>query len=252
MSKKKIKMPFSITYDAPVTLTFAFVSLVLFLLDAYVFKQKWSSLFLASPTMASGEIPFALKDPLSYVRVLFYAFGGKDAIVLISNLIFILLLGPGIEEKYGTVIIGIMMVVAAIFAGVLNSCFRNVPMQGATSIVFMMIFLSAFMSFSKKKVPLSFLAVFIFYIVIQVAENKTNGIIGLIINIAGGLCGSLFAFLASPKAKVERKSSKATGLKGKAEILAEFDDSNSPRFKKNKKDDSAGSDDETVVGTLKF
>jgi len=152
------------------------------------------------------------------------------------------------------------MVVAAVFAGVLNSCFRTVSMQGATSIVFMMIFLNAFMSFSKKKLPLSFVAVFALYITVQCLEKNVAGAIGMIINVAGGLCGSLFAFLASPRAKASRKAASASGLKGKAEVLAEFDDSNSPRFRKNKKEDridentadKSDNGDETVVGTIKF
>lgn len=261
MSKKKIKMPFSFIYDAPVTLTFVIISLLFFIFDSLILKNKITPLILSSPTTSEGTLPFEIKNFLSYLRFFMYSFGGNFSLFYFANLIFILLLGPSIEEKYGSVVIGIMMVVSSVFAGVLNACFRSASMIGATSIVFMLIFLNAFLSFSKKKIPMSFVVVFGVYIVFNVIEPKVNVVVELFINIAGGLCGSLFAFLASPKA---RKVKKAEGLMAKAEILADFDDSNSPRFKnkfkfgkaKKEKPESEAkkeeSSDETVVGTIKF
>ena len=88
-----------------------------------------------------------------------------------------------------------------------------------------------------------------------IEENET---VGIIICIAGGLCGSLFAFLTSPKARAAKKaeSDKGSGLLSKAEKAAYLEelDSQSPRNKKpagrnSKKNDD---DDSTLVGTLKF
>ena len=109
------------------------------------------------------------------------------------------------------------------------------------------------MSFSKKKFPMSFIMVFGMFVAVEVLKNGTSGIISVLINIAGGLCGSLVAFLTSPKARAETKYNKKV-----QEI-----DNNSPRFKKEttkeskkKNDDktvvSDTNSDETVVGTLKF
>jgi hypothetical protein len=86
-------------------------------------------------------------------------------------------------------------------------------------------------------------------------------VIGVVIVAAGGLCGSLFAFLTSPKARKAKKSEAA---------LSEFNDENSPRFSvkssggrarsdsgkkpawgaSRKKSDS--DDETTVVGTLEL
>jgi hypothetical protein len=65
------------------------------------------------------------------------------------------------------------------------------------------------------------------------------------------LCGSLFAFLTSPKVKASKKTS--GGLLSRAEKIAyaEEIDSQSPRNKKNKTP-SYDDDETTVVGTLKF
>lgn len=247
MGKKKFKLGFKVAYDAPVTLTFAIVSILLFVLNTYVLKGKLTGLFLAAPTMQGGELPFVVSNPLSYVRMLFYIFGASNSGMLITNLIFILLLGPAMEERYGSIVIGIMMAVSAVFAGVLNACFCQKMLQGAISVVFMIIFLNAFISFSKKKLPLSFIAVFVLFILREILEQNPNGIVGIVAGLAGGLCGSLFAFLTSPKAKAAKKSESS---KADKDAYLEELDSQSPRNKKNKKNDD--DDDTTVVGTLTF
>lgn len=240
MAKKKFKLGFKVAYDAPVTLTFAIVSILLFLVNAYLLKGKLTGLILAAPTAQGGELPFVVSNPLSYLRMFLYVFGASDPSMLITNLIFILLLGPAMEERYGSIVIGIMIAVSAIFAGVLNACFCQKMLQGAISVVFMIIFLNAFLSFSKKKLPLSFIAVFILFIVREILEKNPNGMIGIVAGLAGGLCGSLFAFLTSPKAKASKK---------KEELIEELDSQSPRNQKKNKKDDD---DETTIVGTLNF
>lgn len=244
--KKKI----SVDLDAPVTVLFVLISIILFFLDSFVFKGKMAASFMSSPA-TEGDLAFALDKASSYFRLIFYAFGAVSWEVLITNLLFVLLLGPSMEERYGSAIIGVMMIVSTLFSGVLNACFCKASMIGCTPIVFMMIFLNSIMSVSKKKIPLSFILIFILFIVREVFVKNPNGVVGLIIGIAGGLCGSLFAFLASPKARATRKSEKG-GLLNKAEQINQID-SESPRFKrKNSKKNDSNDDDETLVGTLEF
>ena len=188
--------------------------------------------------------------------------------MLITNLILIMLLGPAMEERYGSVIIGIMIFVSALFAGVLNACFCADSLVGAVPVVCMMIFLNAFMSFSKKTFPLSFAAVIILFVFLEIFSGV--GAVRIITCIAGGLCGSLFAFLTSPKVKAAKKNADAGnsngygngnsngngrsgGLLSRAEkaAYAEELDKQSPRNKKNRKS-SYDEDETTVVGTLKF
>ena len=261
MAKKKFKINLKVSYDAPVTLTFVLISAIIFLLNMFLTKSGKAvglQSLLASPTTQAGALPFIVKQPLSYLRLLLYIFGNGEAggeAVLFTNLILIMLLGPAMEERYGSVIIGIMMFVSALFSGVLNACFCNTSLVGAVPVVCMMIFLNAFMSFSKKKFPLSFAAVMVLFVVLQIFSGA--GAVRIIICIAGGLCGSLFAFLTSPKMKSEKKNNsiasepikKRGGLLNKAEKIAYAEelDKNSPRNKKSDDDDET-----TVVGTLKF
>ena len=247
MAKKKFNFNLKVSYDAPVTLTFVIICAILFLLSTFAIKNGALNKILSSPTSTAGALPFIVSQPISYLRLLLYIFGAGEGAVLITNLILIMLLGPAMEERYGSVIIGIMIFVSALFSGVLNACFCSESLVGAVPVVSMMIFLNAFMSFSKKKFPLSFAAVMILFVMLEVFSGA--GAIRIIICIAGGLCGSLFAFLTSPKTRSEKKRG---GLLSRAEKItyAEEIDSQSPR---NKKKSSDQDDDETtVVGTLKF
>ena len=259
MAKKKFKIDLKVAYDAPVTLTFVIICVIIFLLNMILAKSGKGAGFekiFASPTSQAGLLPFIPGAPVSYIRLLFYIFGAEagGASLLFTNLILIMLLGPAMEERYGSVIIGIMIFVSALFAGVLNSCFCETSLVGAVPLVSMMIFLNAFMSFSKKKFPLSFAAVMVLFVLLQIFSGA--GAVQIIICIAGGLCGSLFAFLTSPKMKAEKKSAKNSGsgngggLLSRAEKVAYAEelDRNSPRNKKSYDDD----DETTVVGTLKF
>lgn len=259
MAKKKLKLKF--VYDAPVTITFALLALVIFILDTFVFKGSFSGQWLLTPTVAEGFLPFSFSDFPSIVRLFLHVFGYTDPAVLICNLIFILLLGPAMEERYGSVIIGIMIFVAALFSGVLSACFCKVPACGAEPVVFMLVLLCTMMHLSRSKVSASSLAVIALFIGMLVLRKNLNGVVGVVIVVAGGLCGSLFAFLTSPKARKAKKNEAA---------LSEFNDENSPRFSVKSSGGRAKSDsgkkpawgasrkkpdyddDTTVVGTLEL
>ena len=205
MAKKKIKF----IYDAPVTLTFSIVCIVVFLIDTLILKNYLSQHILLSPTSGSGSLPFSFSDPMSYPRLLLYVFTSKTITLLLVDLVLILLLGPLVEEYYGSVIVGIMMGVSILVSGVLNACFCKISIQGPAVIVFMMIFLNGFIAISKKKLPLSFIVVCLMIFTFCWFENKPSGIVAsiitVLINVAGGLCGSLIACLASPKARAEKR-----------------------------------------------
>ena len=247
MAKKKLKLKF--VYDSPVMLTFALVALVLFVLDTFAFKGKLNSLWLTAPTAAGGTFPFAFSDFRSIIRLFVHVFASSDRYVLICNLIFILLLGPAMEERYGSIIIGIMIFVASLFSGVLNACFCKNTVGGAEPVVFMLILLWTMMHLSRSKISASAIAVIALFICMECFAKNPNGVVGVAIVAAGGLCGSLFAFLTSPKAHKAKKNEAA---------LAQFNDETSPRFSqkstapRSRYHSNVSDDETTVVGTLEL
>ena len=255
MAKKNLSS--KILIDSYVSIAFVAISLIILLCDLFLSKGKIAA-FLASPVLApeNNINQFNVTSIKSYFQMIFYVFAPSDVNVLIPNLIFIMLLGPTLEDRYGITVIGVMIFICALFSGVLNACFCKNSLTGPSCIVYMMIFLNIFFSLIKKKIPLSFVIIFVLLIVKDVLVPSENGIVGIIVNICGGLCGSLIAFLASPKVRATKKESKG-GLLSKAEKIAYLKDldSKSPRFKnaESKKDKkTASSEEETVIGTLKF
>ena len=255
MAKKNLSS--KILIDSYVSIAFVAISLIILLCDLFLSKGKIAA-FLASPVLApeNNINQFNVTSIKSYFQMIFYVFAPSDVNVLIPSLIFIMLLGPTLEDRYGITVIGVMIFICALFSGVLNACFCKNSLTGPSCIVYMMIFLNIFFSLIKKKIPLSFVVIFVLLIVKDVLVPSENGIVGIIVNICGGLCGSLIAFLASPKVRATKKESKG-GLLSKAEKLAYIQelDSQSPRFKnaESKKDKkTASSEEETVIGTLKF
>lgn len=219
MAKKKLKLKFH--YDSPVMLSFAFITLIIFVLDTFALKGKLKEMWLVTPTAAGGQFPFAFSDFRSILRLFVHVFGYSQNEILICNLIFILLLGPQMEERYGSVIIGIMIFVSSLFSGVLNACFCKNAVCGAEPVVFMLILLWTMMQLSRSKISASAIAVIALFIAMLIFRKNPNGVVGVAVIAAGGLCGSLFAFLTSPKAHKAKKNEAA---------LAEFNDEASPRF----------------------
>lgn len=235
-----MKKKFGLEIKAPVTLVFGIISVVLFALNFWAAKGKWTELFLMSPA-AEGNLAFSFKGAASYFRILCYSFSAVSWEVLITNILFVYLLGPAMEEKYGSVILAIMMLVAAVFSGVLNSCFCKAGIQGCASIIYLLVFISFFTSFTNRKLSINFVLILALFIAREFLIKNPNGIAGVGVNFAGGICGSLLAFLAIPRRKKNKTEDVETST---------FVKSKKSEEKSRKKNDE--SSEETVVGTLYF
>ena len=174
-----------VTYNAPVTLTFAVICTLIMLLDTYVFDRHLAAALFIIPGGKYSSHPFDWKAPLDYFRLFSHVFGHADWQHLISNMSLVLLLGPIIESRYGSRVLALVITITALVTGVINACLITHPEMGASDVVFMMIMLASFTSFAKNEIPLSFIL-------------QHNGI-SVAAHIAGGLCGSLFAFLLTPQ-----------------------------------------------------
>lgn len=87
---KKVK----ITFNSPVVLGFIFISLGVLILG---FLTRGTSNELLFMTYHSS-----LTNPLTYVRLFTHVLGHSGWAHYIGNASYILLLGPALEEKYGS------------------------------------------------------------------------------------------------------------------------------------------------------
>ena len=177
-----------VVVNSPVVLGFVALC-VIATVAGYLTNDVTTKLFFSSYRSS----PF---DLLGYVRLVGHVFGHAGSEHLVSNMIYILLLGPLLEEKYGSrTLLGVMLV-AAVATGLVNAIlFGNRAILGASGIVFAFILLSSATSFREGEIPLTFILVAVFFLGQQVyqgvfvADNVSN-----LSHIVGGLVGAADGF----------------------------------------------------------
>ncbi|NIZ18708.1 rhomboid family intramembrane serine protease [Entomospira culicis] len=187
-----------ITYNAPVTLTFAFFAMLILFIDAQLAPNLIHNVFTAE-----GKMTFDPKNYSAYLRLVTYIFGHVDINHLTSNMMFILLLGPSLEERYSSGSIAIMIFMTALLNGLINAFFFSTMLLGASGIVFMMIVLTSFANVKRGEIPLSFFLVAAMYVWMEVVRAKSEGDISYFAHLLGGICGAIFGLFEN---SVSRKS----------------------------------------------
>ena len=135
-------------------------------------------------------------NPLTYIRLFTHVLGHENWRHLSNNFVYILLIGPMLEEKYGTYNLLIMILITAFVIGVINSIFGNKRILGASGIVYMFIVMSSFVNIQAGKVPITLILIFIFYIANEIIDGifKEDNISHLG-HIIGAICGCILGYL---------------------------------------------------------
>lgn len=181
-----------IHYNAPVTLTFSFLALGVLLLGMLTNQNSTRFLFSNYGT--------SFLDPFQYVRLFSHVLGHVNWEHYSGNFLIILLLGPMLEEKYGSKVILEMIVITAFVTGLLNILLFDTALLGASGIVFMMILLSSFANAEMGRIPLTLVIV----VIIFIGKEVISGImmqdnISQVTHIIGGLCGGIFGYRKGSK-----------------------------------------------------
>lgn len=177
-----------IHFNAPAVLSFVLICFAAQLLNQ--FTQGASNRALFSVYRSS------LANPLTYVRCLTHVFGHGDWNHLLSNMMLLLILGPMLEEKYGTSNLLCVMAVTAVVTGIVNMVFfPHVALLGASGVVFAMILLSSITSTREGTIPLTFLLVAVLYIGQQVYQMLSADNISQMAHIVGAAVGSALGFV---------------------------------------------------------
>ena len=179
-----------IKYNAPTVLTFTLICALVLLLSRTLIPGFTENMF-----MVPGKSGFRFGP--DWFKIFTHVIGHADWNHLIGNFTIILIIGPMLEENYGSSSLLLMMVITAFVTGLLNILFFNSSLLGASGVVFMMILLSSFTNFSKGEIPLTFILVLILYMGVQLLESLKADNISQFAHIVGGLCGSFFGFLRS-------------------------------------------------------
>ena len=182
-----------ISYNAPVALTFALLSLLALAVNR--FTGGWANAALFSVYRCS------LADPLAWFRFFGHVLGHSGYAHYIGNMVLILVLGPNLEDRFGSWTVLFAILLTALVSGLVQFVFfPGTALLGASGIVFMMILLSSFGGVRNGTIPTTLILVAVFYLggelwdAIFVQDN-----ISQLTHIIGGLCGTVFGFILSGK-----------------------------------------------------
>lgn len=161
-----MKKKFKITFNAPVVLTFVVICFIATILGIITQGRSTQAVFMTYHS--------SLKNPMTYIRFIIHVFGHLGWGHFIGNASYLLLLGPMLEEKYGSDRIIIVIAITALATGLINYIFfENVALCGASGVVFAFIVLASFTGFKAGEIPLTFILVVIIFIGQQVYEGIT-------------------------------------------------------------------------------
>lgn len=193
-------MKLSLHYNSPVILTYSIICIIVFYLDYYLNIGLIRNWFSLTPTWGWGDI--------SYYPTLFtYILGHADANHLWGNLSLLLLLGPIIEERYGSKNLLIMIALTAFISGLLNILLFDTGILGASGIVFMLIILVSITNTASGRIPLTFVVIVILYLGREVVNATAHNSISEFVHIAGGILGSVFGFMSAKGGEAPTKIS---------------------------------------------
>jgi membrane associated rhomboid family serine protease len=180
----------TIRYNAPVVLTFSLLSIAVLVLTALAPALR--AFFVLSP-------PFSFASPVSWLTLFTYVLGHAGAVHLAGNLSFILLVGPLVEEKYGSWPTLAMMAATAAVTAVLQVLLFPTDLLGASGIALMLILLGSLTNFKAGQIPLTFVLVALLFIGREVIEALKPDQISQFAHIVGGVCGGLFGLWLGPR-----------------------------------------------------
>jgi len=184
-----------IKYNAPTVLSYAFFCALVMILTTTLLpglNERW----FAVP----GKGYFSPGSLLHWMTLLTHIAGHRNWGHLVSNFSLILLIGPILEDSYGSRALFIMIIITALITGVLNVLFFSKGLMGASGVVFMMILLASFTNFTRGEIPLTFILILILYLGNELMKSfGSTDNISYFAHIAGGFCGIFFGFFFSPR-----------------------------------------------------
>lgn len=182
-----------ISFNSPVILGFTLICFAALILDNITFG--------VSNKLVFSVYHSSLLDPLTYVRFVGHIFGHANWEHFIGNIMMILIIGPLLEEKYGSKKMFAVILVTAVITGIVNYVFfPNIRLLGASGVAFALILLSSFTSMKSGEIPFTFILVTVIYIGQQVYQGIfIDDNVSNITHIIGGFVGAFFGYLLNRK-----------------------------------------------------
>lgn len=195
MAKSTKKIKIGISFNSPVVLIFTFICFGAWILGVITDHASTNLLFSVYNS--------SLMNPFTYFRFVGHIFGHADFQHFMGNIMLILVIGPLLEEKYGSKNLIVVILATALVTGIINFfAFPDIQLLGASGVVFAFILLSSFTHFKEGKIPITFILVAVIYIGQEIYSGFfVNDNVSNLTHIAGGIVGAVFGFLMNKRKK---------------------------------------------------
>ena len=190
---KKLK----ISFNSPIILGFVILSFIVYVVDNLT--GGFSTRLLFSVYRSS------FIDPFTYFRFFGHVLGHANLDHFLGNIMLILVIGPMLEEKYGSANILFVILATALVTGLVHFfVFPHVYLLSASGVVFAFILLSSFAGFREGRIPFTFIVVALLYIGQQVYQGVfVQDNISNLTHILGGIVGAVLGYIMN-KGKMNR------------------------------------------------
>ena len=177
--------------NAPITMGFVFICIVALAL-AYL-TNNVSTMNVFSTYKSS------FLNPLTYVRLICHVFGHSNINHLVSNMLYILLLGPILEEKYHERLI-VVIITTAIITGLIHAYIQpHTVLLGASGVVFSFILLASITG-KENGIPITLILVALLWLGQEIYTGvSSSDNISQITHIIGGLSGAILGLFFKSK-----------------------------------------------------
>lgn len=179
----------SLSFNSPVIITFTFLCFAVLILDTLSASKTTVAFFSVYRS--------SLASPLTYVRLFTHVLGHANWNHLFGNITMLLVVGPLLEEKYGSSNILFVILATALVTGLVNFFFfPSVRLLGASGVIFAFILLSSITCAKAGKIPITFILVAVIYIgqqiysAVFVVDNVSN-----LTHLIGGAMGSILGYV---------------------------------------------------------
>ena len=183
MAKRK---NYTIYLNAPLTMSFVVICLSALALD---YLTAGRSTVLLFSTYGSSWF-----SPMTYIRLFLHVFGHGGVQHLISNMLYILLLGPMLEEKYHDRLITVILFTALVTYIIHNILQPNVMLLGASGVVFAFILLASITG-RENGIPVTLILVAILWLGQEFYGMTASDNVSQITHIIGGLSGAILGMI---------------------------------------------------------
>lgn len=171
-------------YNSPVVLTFALAALGALLLGIFTGGRSTTLLF--------SVYRCPLSDVLAWPRFVLHALGHTSYAHYIGNMMMILVVGPPLEEKYGSRPLLWAIFITALVSGLVQWLFfPGTALLGASGIVFMMIVMSSLSGMKDGCIPITLILVLLLYVGGEIVDGVVlSDNVSQLTHIIGGICGA--------------------------------------------------------------